>query len=170
MSALFVIARLIHITTAIFWGGALLFVNIVLAPAMTALGPDGSKVMQELVRRGYFEKIFGAGILTIATGLYMIWVDSAGFNGAWFGTHFGQAISTGMLAAIIGFLMGVFLIRPGVYRMLAVGGEMARATEADRPALLEKLAAERARFMPMAATATLLLVVAMVSMALARSI
>ena len=72
MSAVFVLARLIHISTGVFWVGAVLFVNFLLGPSVMAAGPDGAKVMQELVKRRYYEIVIGAATLTIASGFYMI--------------------------------------------------------------------------------------------------
>jgi uncharacterized membrane protein len=168
MSTLVILARLLHISSGVFWGGAILFMNFVVGPSIAALGPDGAKVMQELVRRRYLELFIWAGTLTVLSGLYLVWVDSAGFSGDWFGTRFGQGISTGMLAALIAYVMGVFIIRPAVYRMLALAGQMAQAPANDRPAIMEQMNAARNRLMSMGITATVFLVIAIFSMAVAR--
>jgi len=81
MSALIIIARVIHISSGVFWGGAVLFVNFLLGPSVMAAGPDGAKVMQQLVKRHYFEIVIGAATLTIVSGFYLIWVASGGFAG-----------------------------------------------------------------------------------------
>jgi uncharacterized membrane protein len=168
MSALIILARLVHIGTGVFWGGAILFVNFLLGPSVTAVGPEGAKVMQELIRRRYFESIVGAATLTILSGLYLVWVDSAGFNGTWFATRFGQGISTGMLAAIIAYLLGVFMVRPALYRMLAIGGRMAQAPATERPAIAEEMNAARGRLIAAGGASTLFLLVAILAMAVAR--
>ena len=168
MSALFVLARLIHISTGVFWVGAVLFVNFLLGPSVMAAGPDGAKVMQELVRRRYYEIVIGAATLTIASGFYMIGVDSGGFEAAWFATRFGQGISTGMLAAVLAYVLGVFIVRPALYRMLALGGQMAQASPGDRPAIQQQMAVARARLVTVGGVAAVLLLVAVSAMAVAR--
>lgn len=168
MSALIILARLIHISTGVFWGGAILFINFLLGPSVMAAGPDGAKVMQQLVRRHYFEIVIGAATLTIVSGLYLVWVDSSGFAGEWFATRFGQGISTGMLAAILAYVVGVFIMRPALYRMLALGGQLAQASPGDRPAIEQQVLATRGRMIKVGGLGTMLLLVAVLSMAVAR--
>jgi uncharacterized membrane protein len=168
MSALIIIARLIHISTGVFWGGAILFVNFLLGPSVMAVGPDGAKVMQELIKRHYYEIVIGAATLTIASGLTMIWVDSGGFEGAWFATRFAQGISAGMLAAIIAYLLGVFIVRPALHRMLALGGQLAQAQPADRQMIQQQMDAVRGRLITVGGVSSLFLLLAVLAMAVAR--
>jgi uncharacterized membrane protein len=168
MSGLIILARLIHITTGVFWGGAVLFVNFLLGPSVMAAGPDGAKVMQQLVKRRYYEIVIGAATLTIVSGLYLIWSDSDGFSGGWFATHFGQGISTGMLAAVLAYLLGVFVVRPALYRLLALGGQMAQASAGDRPAIEQQMLAARGQLIRGGGVAAVFLLVAILSMAVAR--
>ncbi len=168
MSALLVVARVIHISTGVFWGGAVLFVNFLLGPSVMAVGPDGAKVMQELVKRRYYEIVIAAATLTVLSGFYLIWIDSSGFAAEWFATRFGQGISTGMLAAVIAYILGVFMVRPALYRVLALGGQMAQASPGDRPAIEQQMVAARARLVGVGGVATVFLLVAIVAMAVAR--
>jgi uncharacterized membrane protein len=168
MSLLFILARLIHISTGVFWVGAVLFVNFLLGPSVMAAGPDGAKVMQQLVKRHYYEIVIGAATLTIASGMYLVWADSRGFEAAWFATRFGQGISTGMLAAVIAYLLGVFVVRPTLYRMLALGGQMAQALPSERPAIEQQMHAVRGRLVTVGSVTAVILVVAVLSMAVAR--
>jgi uncharacterized membrane protein len=168
MSALFILARLIHISTGVFWVGAVLFINFLLGPSIMAAGPDGAKVMQQLVNRRYYEIVIGSATLTVASGLYMIGADSSGFEAAWFATRFGQGISTGMLAAVLAYILGVFVVRPALYRMLALGGQMAQASPSDRPAIEQQMVATRGRLITFGGVTALFLLVAVSAMAVAR--
>jgi uncharacterized membrane protein len=168
MPALFIVARLIHISTGVFWVGAVLFINFLLGPSIMAAGPDGAKVMQQLVKRRYYEIVIGAATLTVVSGFYMIGVDSGGFEAAWFATPFGQGISTAMLAAVLAYILGVFVVRPALYRMLALGGQMAQAVPSDRPAIEQQMAATRSRLITVGGVAAVLLLVAVSAMAVAR--
>jgi uncharacterized membrane protein len=165
---MFIVARLIHIITGVYWVGAVLFVNSLLGPSVMAAGPDGAKVMQQLVKRRYYEIVIGAATLTLISGLYLIWYDSDGFSGGWFATHFGQGISTGMLAAILAYILGLFVVRPALYRMLALGGQMAQASAGDRPAIEQEMAAARGRLVTAGGVAAVFLLVAVSAMAVAR--
>jgi len=114
------------------------------------------------------EIVIGAATLTIVSGFYLIWVASGGFAGAWFATRFGQGMSTGMLAAILAYLLGVFTVRPALYRVLALGGQMAQATAGDRPAIEQQMLAARGRMIKAGGVGSVLLLVAILSMAVAR--
>lgn len=168
MSALIIVARLVHISTAVFWGGAILFVNFLLGPSVTSVGPEGAKVMQELIRRKYFETIIVAATLTILSGLYLMDVDSDHFSAAWFATRFGQGLSTGMLAALIAYVIGVFGVRPALYRMLALGGEMMKAPAEQREGIQAQMAVARGRLMSMGMIGTVMLLIAIFAMAVSR--
>ncbi len=168
MTALLILARVLHIVSAIFWGGTILFVNFLLGPAAAATGPEGGRVMGELMRRRYFEWVLGAATLTILSGFYLIWVDSTGFTASWFGTGMGRGISTGMLAALIAYIMGIFVVHPTLVRMLALGGQAGQASGGEREALMAEMVATRSRLIRRGGVAMSFLMVAMLAMAVAR--
>lgn len=166
--AIIIILRILHIVTGVFWVGSIMFLNMFLGPSVAATGPDGSKVMQELVRRGYFEKIIIVATTTILTGLILVWnyVHLVGMS--WFSLPFGRGISTGMLAAIIAWVMGVFIIKPTMTEMMSLGGQAAQATGAAKDALTSQMLAVRARLIKNGMIAMTLLLVAVIAMAVAR--
>ena len=163
-----IILRLVHIGCGVFWAGGVLFLNFIVGPAIAAAGPDGARVMQELHRRHYFDKILTVALLTILSGLELMRRDSAGFQGAWFHSSFGIGLSTGMLGAIIAFLIGVILIKPATVRMARLGNEMAAAAPEARPALGAQLAAARGRLIASGTVASLFILIAVLAMATAR--
>jgi uncharacterized membrane protein len=160
--------RVVHIVIGVFWAGGMLFMNFVIGPALGSLGPDGLKVMRALHRRRYFEIVLTAGLLTILAGVDLMRRDSAGFDPAWFRSRFGMGLSTGMIAAIIAFLIGAFFIRPAMNRILKIADEMEAAAPDARPAIGARMGAVRARFIALGSVASLFLVIAVVSMAVAR--
>ncbi|MGH7523832.1 MAG: hypothetical protein ACREK8_05970 [Gemmatimonadales bacterium] len=163
-----IILRLVHIGCGVFWAGGVLFLNFIVGPAIGAAGPDGAKVMLELHRRHYIDKILVVALLTILSGLELMRRDSAGFQGAWFHSSFGIGISTGMLGAIIAFLVGVILIKPATVRMARLGGEMASAAPEARAALGVELAAARGRLIASGAVGSIFVLIAVFAMAVAR--
>ncbi len=163
-----ILLRILHITAGVFWVGSIMFLNIFLGPSVAAVGPDGTKVMRELVRRGYFEKIIIGATITILTGLLLIWQDSAGSSGAWFGTPMGRGISTGMLAAIIAYVVGVAVVRPTMLEMLSLGAQAAEASGSAKDALMGQMAATRTKLIKLGGFTMILLIIAVVAMAVAR--
>jgi uncharacterized membrane protein len=164
-----IVLRIVHIGSAVFWAGGVLFMNFIVGPAIGGAGPDGIRVMQELHRRHYFTKILGAALLTILSGLDLMRRDSAGFQPSWFHSPFGIGISTGMIAAIVAFLMGAFLINPATKRIVALGTEMALTTTPEgRAAIGPRIDAARSRLIASGMVATLFVIIAVLAMATAR--
>jgi hypothetical protein len=167
MAAL-ILLRIVHIGFGVFWAGSVFFMNFLLGPAATAVGPEGFAVMRELHRRHYLEIMLGSGALTILAGLDLMRRDSAGFSAGWFHSSFGIGISTGMAATIVGFLVALIGIRPTVRRLLALGTEMAQAAPDARGALAMQLGAARARMIAFSLVGTLFMLIAVLAMATAR--
>jgi ABC-type transport system involved in cytochrome c biogenesis permease subunit len=97
-----------------------------------------------------------------------VWVDSAGFDPTWFRGAFGQAISVGMLLAIIAYILGVFVLKPRLNQLGAAGMQLAQATDATRAALTAEMNAARQRVKSVSIVAMVLLLIVVVSMAVAR--
>lgn len=169
MSALAITLRIVHVVTGVFWVGAVMFMNMLVGPSMMAAGPEGMKVMRELRQRRYMDKFLGAGALTILSGFGLVWIDSSGFQSEWFRSHFGMAISTGMLTAIIAWVIGMFVIHPLGDEMARLGAAMGEAASDDaRNAVGAQMMAARGRMIRFSSIAMLLLLIAVLTMAVAR--
>lgn len=169
MSALVIALRVVHLVAGVFWVGAVMFLNILLGPSVMATGPDGMKVMRELRNRRYMHHLLGAGALTILSGFGLVWVDSHGFQPEWFRSGFGMAISTGMLTATIAWFIGLFVIYPIGEEMAGLGKAMGEAASDDaRSAVGIQMMAVRGRLIRFSSIAMLLLLVAVLTMAVAR--
>ena len=64
-----IVLRIVHIGAGVFWAGGVMFMNVVVGPAIGGAGLEGVRVMQEMHRRHFFHKILGAALLTILSGL-----------------------------------------------------------------------------------------------------
>jgi uncharacterized membrane protein len=169
MSSLLLVMRAVHVLSGVFWAGAVFFLNFLLGPSVNAAGPEGAKVMMELRRRRYFEIVLGVGAFTILSGLVLVWIDSSNFGPGWFATRFGMGISTGMLAAIVAWLMGMFAVKPAMEAVSSLGQQMAQApSDQARGALAPQFDAARRRIVRNGAAAAHLLLVAVLAMAVAR--
>lgn len=167
--ALVMILRLIHLTLGVFWAGSVFYIVLFLMPSMTAAGPAGGRVMQELVRRGQLTYIPIAGALTILSGLGLMWWVSGGFDSSWFGSPGGITISTGMLAALVAFVFGMSVLRPTVLRIGALAGQAQALEEGpEKGAIMAQVGALQARAGNVSRWIAVILLVAVVTMAVAR--
>jgi hypothetical protein len=74
----------------------------------------------------------------------------------------------GGVSAVIGFAIGMTIMRPAMIKATAMGPTIAAASEAERPALMAKAAALRMRGFRSSQVVTLFLVVATLCMAIGR--
>jgi uncharacterized membrane protein len=169
MDAWLISLRIIHVGSAMTWFGGSILAAFFVLPTAEALGKAGQPFMDHLVNRrrmGIFFPIVAG--LTILSGAALYWRDSAGLSIAWITSPTGLGFTIGGLAAIIAFVLGFILIGPSVAEQTAVENELVRGdgvpTEAQRRRL------ERAaRRMQLANRIDLpLLLVAGLSMAVAR--
>jgi uncharacterized membrane protein len=164
-------ARLLHILLGVFWVGAIAFNTIFLGPAMAEAGPDGAKVMAGVIRRRFTEVMPVVALLTIASGLWLFWRISGGFDPHWMRTGVGHAYGAGGVLAIVGFVVGILTIRPTMKRVsqLATGAQQ-ETDAAKRQAIMAEVAGLRRRATTMGWVVTILLVLATAAMAVARYI
>ena len=164
-----IILRLVHILGGIFWVGAGLFSTFFLGPAMKEAGPAAGVIMGSMQRRRMFVVMPVVALLTILSGLRLMWITSAGFSGAYFRTGSGAVFGAAGAAAIVAFLLGVTLIRPAMTRVAALGTTMRNTQDAQQQA---QLGAEMKRLQGRAAllqnVGTILIVLAAIGMAIAR--
>jgi uncharacterized membrane protein len=163
-----IVLRIVHIFFGVFWAGAVMFLNLLVGPSITAAGPDGFKVMRELNKRRFMHAILGSGAFNILSGLDLMRRDSANFSSGWFHSPMGMGLSTGMLAAIIAFLIGLLAINPAMKRLGALSGQMMAAPPEARPAMVPQVEAARARLIAFGKVGMLFLVIAVLAMATAR--
>jgi hypothetical protein len=169
MDPLHIILRLLHIVLGAIWVGIIVFNAVFLGPTVAELGPDGGKVMGALQRRGMMTFLPTIGLLTLLTGLWLFWIVSLGFDPAYLRSGPGHAFGTGGLLAIIGFLLGIAVMRPAMVRVMALAQGMAQVTdEATRAAHQGEIQALRARASTTGRVVAVLLVLATAAMAVGR--
>lgn len=169
MRAEFLVLRLVHIIFGIIWVGSGVFTAFFLIPALAANRQLMALVMEGLQKRRMFILIPTAGLLTILAGVRLLWIDSAGFAESYMQTGPGRTFSVGGTAAIIAFLLQVFVSRPAGVKLGAIAAQLAASpTATDRDRL--NAAAERLRRRnAMATLATVLFgLLAASAMAIAR--
>ncbi|MDQ3949939.1 MAG: hypothetical protein M3282_06310 [Gemmatimonadota bacterium] len=163
------VLRLIHIVSGVFWVGAFLLMVGFLFPAVRATGPEGGRVIQEVMQRRRLPVYLGvAAGLTILSGFVMYARVAAATNGAWAETRPGMTYGLGGLAAILAVIIGAVVAGPAgrklgrlAERVQASGGP----PSAEQASQMAALQVRMGRGMQAVA---FLLLVAVVAMAIAR--
>lgn len=122
-----IVLRVLHVVPAMLWLGGAVIGGFFLQPAAAALGPTGQSFMEYLIKRrrmGIFFPIVAT--LTILGGAALYWVDSGGLQPAWITSPTGLAFTIGGVAALAAYLGGLVLIGPGIAEQNAVHAELAR--------------------------------------------
>jgi hypothetical protein len=156
------------VSLGVFWAGVMVFNALFLGPAIRDAGPDGAKVMAGLMRRRMLDVVPAAAVLTIVSGLWLYWRVSGGLAPAWIHSPVGMAYNLGGLAAIVGFAIGITVLRPSVLRAAALGQAAAQAAPAERDMQLAQVQALRQRAAAAGSWVAALLTVAVLTMAAGR--
>jgi hypothetical protein len=126
MDLLLIGLRIVHIGSAMSWFGGAVIGSFFLSPTADALGRAGQPFMEHLMKRrrmGVFFPI--VSLLTILSGAALYWRDSGGLQAAWMASPTGLAFTIGGVAAIASFVLGGILIGPSIAAQVAVQGELA---------------------------------------------
>ena len=163
------VLRVVHVLGGIFWVGSAIFTSMFLIPALATAGPTAGQVMAGLQRRRLFTVLPIIAVLTILSGLRLMWLTSGGFSNAYFATPRGTTFAASGAAAIVAFLLSLLVGRPAAVRASALGPALASAAdEATRARIGAQLASLRRRGEIASAIAVPLLVLGAAGMAVAR--
>ena len=163
-----IVLRLIHIVGGIFWVGSTVSITLFVVPALTTSGVNAGQVFAALQRRRFFTILPLVAVLTIASGLRLIWIASGGFSHQYFATGTGRTFGLAGSAAIVAFLLGIFVARPAAARSGKLTGSLASAPEEQRARITSEVATLRRRGAVATAVAVSLLVLSAAGMAIAR--
>lgn len=171
MQAEVVALRLVHILGGIFWVGTGLFSVLFLMPALTQAGPAAGPVMAALQQRKLYTALPVAAMLTILSGVRLMWIMSAGFSAAYFATPMGHTFAAAGLAGIAAFVLALSVARPAAMQMGKLGAMLANsagAPDGERQRIAGELERVRRRMIWANMVAVTLVVVAAAGMAVAR--
>jgi uncharacterized membrane protein len=168
MDILQIFLRLLHIVGGIFWVGATIFTAAFLLPALREAGPDGAKVMEGVARRKFMEIMPVVAILTMLSGLWMLYRASAGFHGSFFATRPGMGYSTGAALSIIAFAIGLIVVRPSMIKATELAKSAAHASPEEKGRIMGAAGALRGRASKAGTIVATLLVLSACAMAIAR--
>jgi uncharacterized membrane protein len=161
--------RLLHIVSGVFWVGGILFLGRFLFPTALTLGPAAGPVMDHLMRvMKVPQALLGAGVLTVLSGIGLYWNDSVGLNGMWTRSPTGMVFGTGGLLAIIALIIGATVNAPAGKRMSALAAEIQAQKAPPTPVQASELQRLQGRIGLALRVVTVLLLLAVAAMAVAR--
>lgn len=129
MNAELLVLRLVHILGGIFWVGSMIFTSFFLMPALRSSPAVAGQVMAGLQKRRLFTFLPIVALLTILSGIRLLWIVSVGFSEAYLSTATGRMFSASAVAAIVAFLLSVLVSRPGFVRVGRLGATLSTTTD-----------------------------------------
>jgi len=171
LSEYMIVFRIVHILAGVVWVGGLTMLVLYIQPSAKSLGPAGGPfVMELLARRKLPIFLLAAGAVTIVAGGFLYWRDwqAVGSLGDWVDTRFGLTLTVGAGAAVAGWLVGLFGVKPTVDRMLGLAKELASSGGPPPPERAAELQALQLRSRRLAIVVLALLVASVLLMSTAR--
>jgi uncharacterized membrane protein len=168
MMAELIVLRLIHILGGIIWVGGMTVMAFFVMPVLTGLGPAAGPVMAGLNQKKFPVVMPIIALLTILSGLRLLMIDSANFQGAYFQSPVGRAFAIAGALAILAFLFGIVVVRPVMMKSMALGQQMAAADATQRAKLEQEMGSLRRRGATANMIIFVMLLLAALGMATAR--
>jgi uncharacterized membrane protein len=168
MTAEVIVLRLIHVLGGIIWVGGMTIMAYFVMPVLTGLGPTAGPAMAGLNQKKFPVIMPIIALLTILSGLRLLMIDSANFQGQYFASPVGRAFSIAGGLAIVAFLFGLMVVRPLMMKSMALGQQMAGADAAQRAKLEAEMGALRKRGATANMIVLIMLLLAAIGMATAR--
>src|SRR3954468_21694072 len=160
--------RIVHIVGGIFWVGGTLLTTFFLFPALRTLGAAAGPVFAAVQQRKLSGWMLTAALLTVLSGLRLLWIPSGGYQSAYFATAPGMGFSTAGLSAIVAFVLGTMIVRPAAMGAARIGASIASAPPEQRGQLSAEVARLGKRSAIGGTIVAALLVLAAAGMAMAR--
>ncbi|MFQ5943966.1 MAG: hypothetical protein ACE5JF_10470 [Anaerolineales bacterium] len=167
--SILLLLRIIHIVGGAFWVGSAFLLTRFVAPAVAMAGPEGAKFMQTLVlKTRYIVTIAAAAGLTVLAGLILYFNKLGAFNDFnidWLSTTQGIIFTIGTLVGISAFVAG-FLLGSNSRQLAELGASLEGPPSSEQAA---EIAGFQNRLANLGAITSILLLVTLISMAIAQS-
>ena len=163
--------RLVHIVFGVIWVGANVFLTLFVYPAAKKSGKAGNEFLKILPKTNNMPMLMTlSGLITIVSGIWMIYYFSGGFNLSYFNSTFGKCILTGGILTIIAFLNGVFVVRQAGLKLDKIGEELEKSNESPTLEVIKNIEVLSNKIIKATVFEALLLLLATILMAIARYI
>lgn len=166
MDTTILILRITHIGFGTFWVGADIFVTFLLLPRLRSLRPDIERQVLVAITRILPPAMMLSSIVTTASGVMLVGI-MRGWNLDWvLASGWGTAITVGFLGTFITLIVGFGLLPPVMIRL----DKLVQSFEARQPTDVETNEVDqlRRRGTVLAKLNSMLLIVVVISMAVAR--
>jgi hypothetical protein len=162
------VLRLLHILSGAFWYGSVMFNAGFLLPSLGAVGPGAGAVVGQLNKRGLPQALMGAGIVTVASGVWLMFLVSGGDIGNWMRSSMGRTLATGGTFAILALIIGMIMNPPAAKRLGAIAAAIQQRGGPPTAEETAQLAALQGRLRMGTVIVAWLLTLAVAAMALGR--
>lgn len=169
MSVELLVLRAVHVLGGIFWVGSGLFTGLFLMPAVAGLGPAAGPVMAAMQARRLFVVLPVVAVLTILSGLRLLWISSGGLDARYFAAPTGATLAASGVAATLAFLLSLLFVRPAAAEAGRLAATLPGIADADaRAAVAAKVARLQRRSATGSRVVLPLLVLGALGMSVAR--
>ena len=124
--------------------------------------------MNQLGKTSYPIAIMVSAMITIVTGVLIMWKLSDGFEPAWFRSPYSKVLTSGSGLAVISFIIGFTVNRPAAIRINKIGDAVAGTAAPPNPEQANELLVLRKRIFTATNIIAILLTLAVVSMSICR--
>jgi uncharacterized membrane protein len=159
-----VVLRILHIAPGAVWVGTVLFMTVVLEPAMRKVGPDVARGLGPHMINSAFALAMGSAGLTIVIGLILVERTPGRDFGQLFANDWGWMIGIGLIMSVIGIALGV-VSNLAQRQIIAIGRSLQGP---PTPQIMGRIAQLQGRSRNLARTVSVLVLVAVALMAAAR--
>lgn len=162
------VLRFAHVVFAALWVGMMTYQVCFLMPALAEAGPDAGKVMAALNRRRLPVILPLIALIAIISGAWLLMRLMGGDAAGLMQTPMGKAYAWGGTAAIVAFVLGIAFVRPAMMKSVRLAESLAGAPPDQRAAAQAEIQRLRARSATMGRVVTVVLLIALTLMAVAR--
>ena len=142
---------------------------IFIVPSVISLGPDGGKFMQHMIDKTKFPtRIAIAALITLITGLLLMWELSNGFKLSWITGRYGMFLTIGGILAVVAFIIGLRVNMPATKTMSRLNKEVAAGGGPPSEEQMAMILATRAKIVGGTNSIAILLSICVLLMATAR--
>ena len=159
-----ILLRILHILPGAIWVGTVLFITVVLEPAMRKAGPDVARGLAPHIVGRAFALALSSAVTTIVVGLILVERTPGRDFGQLFTNDWGWVIGIGLIASVIAITLGI-AGNLAQRQVIAIGGSLEGP---PTPQQVGRIAQLQTRSRVLMRTVAVLVLVAVALMASAR--
>ncbi|MCK6578265.1 MAG: hypothetical protein L6Q98_09200 [Anaerolineae bacterium] len=164
-----IVLRIAHIIAGTLWVGAAVSYFFFVEPTVKLLGGGGPKFMQGFMEKRRYPLYMNiSSAITIVAGALLYWNTSGNLQSVWIQTRPGLGFTVGSIIAILGYLIGFFMIRPRAQRLAKLGQTIGMAGGPPTPEQSAEMQMIDQQMKTVERVEVILLVIALLLMATAR--